>query len=413
MLSSNSVDNVLTRVIQEKFAAIQPLLNERTRRRWAAVEARALGRGGIARVAEATGLSRATISAGLQELAAGPEDDDAAGRLRGPGAGRKALTEHDAGLVAALERLVDPATRGDPTGPLRWTCSSAARLSRELQEAGHRVSERSVNRLLHALGYSLQANRKTLEGKQHPDRDAQFNHINRRVRAFQRRRQPVVSVDTKKKELVGPFKNAGREWRPRGHPEPVRVHDFPDKALGKAIPYGVYDLTHDAGWVSVGVDHDTASFAVETLRRWWRRMGCVSYPVARRLLITADGGGSNGSRNRLWKWELQQFADEMGLRVSVCHFPPGTSKWNKIEHRMFCHITENWRSRPLVSREVVVNLIGHTTTRSGLAIRSELDENSYPTGQPVTAEQMESLSLKRDKFHGDWNYSLTPRETTE
>ena len=297
MLSSDSVDNVLTQVIQEKFAAIEPLLNERTRRRWAAVEARALGRGGIARVAEATGLSRATISAGLQELAAGPEDDDAAGRLRGPGAGRKALAGHDAGLVAALERLVDPATRGDPTGPLRWTCSSAARLSRELQEAGHRVSERSVNRLLHALGYSLQANRKTLEGKQHPDRDAQFNHINRRVRAFQRRRQPVVSVDTKKKELVGPFENAGREWRPRGHPEPVRVHDFPDKALGKAIPYGVYDLPHDAGWVSVGVDHDTASFAVETLRRWWRRMGCVSYPVARRLLITADGGGSNGSRN--------------------------------------------------------------------------------------------------------------------
>ena len=367
VLSSNSVDNVLTQVIQEKFAAIQPLLNERTRRRWAAVEARALGRGGIARVAEATGLSRATISAGLQELVAGPEDDDAAGRLRGPGAGRKARAEHDAGLVAALERLVDPATRGDPTGPLRWTCSSAARLSRELQEAGHRASERSVNRLLHALGYSLQANRKTLEGKQHPDRDAQFKHINRRVRAFQRRRQPVVSVDTKKKELVGPFKNTGWEWRPRGHPEPVRVHDFPDKALGKAIPYGVYDLTHDAGWVSVGVDHDTASFAVETLRRWWRRMGCVSYPVARRLLI---------------------------------------------EHRMFCHITENRRGRPLVSREVVVNLIGHTTTRSGLAIRSELDENSYPTGQPVTAEQMESLSLKRDKFHGDWNYSLTPRETT-
>ena len=288
MLSSESVENVLTQVIQEKFAAIESLLNERTRRRWAAVEARALGRGGIARVAEATGLSRATISAGLQELATGPEDDDAAGRLRGPGAGRKALAEHDADLVAALERLVDPATRGDPTGPLRWTCSSAARLSRELQEAGHRVSERSVDRLLHALGYSLQANRKTLEGKQHPDRDAQFNHINRRVRAFQRRRQPVVSVDTKKKELVGPFKNAGREWRPRGQAEPVRVHDFLDKALGKAIPYGVYDLTHDAGWVSVGVDHDTASFAVETLRRWWRRMGCVSYPVARRLLITAE-----------------------------------------------------------------------------------------------------------------------------
>ena len=277
------------------------------------MEARALGRGGIARVAEATGLSRATIGAGLRELSEGSEDDDAGGRLRGPGAGRKALSVHDAGLVAALERLVDPATRGDPTGPLRWTCSSAARLARALQEAGHRVSERSVNRLLHELGYSLQANRKTLEGKQHPDRDAQFKHINRRVRAFQRQRQPVVSVDTKKKELVGPFENAGREWRPRKQPEPVRVHDFPDKVLGKAIPYGVYDLTRDAGWVSVGIDHDTASFAVETLRRWWRRMGCVSYPAARRLLITADGGGSNGSRNRLWKRELQQLADETGL----------------------------------------------------------------------------------------------------
>ena len=405
MLSSNPVESALTQVIREKFAALGALLNERTRRRWAAVEARALGRGGIARVAEATGLSRTTIAAGLRELAEGREDEDASGRLRNPGAGRKSLPVHDAGLVVALEKLVDPATRGDPMGPLRWTCSSAALLARELQAAGQQVSERSVNRLLHELGYSLQANRKTLEGRQHPDRDAQFNHINRQVKAFQRQRQPVVSVDTKKKELVGPFKNAGREWRPRGDPERVRVHDFPDSALGKAIPYGVYDLTRDAGWVSVGVDHDTAAFAVETLRRWWWRMGCVSYPAARRLLITADGGGSNGSRNRLWKWELQKLSDETGLRISVCHFPPGTSKWNKIEHRMFCHITENWRGRPLVSLEVVVNLIGHTTTRSGLAIRSELDANNYPTGQPVTAQQMESISLKRDKFHGDWNYS--------
>ena len=331
----------------------------------------------------------------------------------GLGAGRKALAEHDAGLVAALERLVDPATRGDPTGPLRWTCSSAARLSRELKEAGHRVSERSVNRLLHALGYSLQANRKTLEGKA----------ASGSGRAVQPHQPPGAGFSAaaasqwcrwtrRKRSSSALSRTRGRSGVRAVSPEPVRVHDFPDKALGKAIPYGVYDLTHDAGWVSVGVDHDTASFAVETLRRWWQRMGCVSYPVARRLLITADGGGSNGSRNRLWKWELQQFADETGLRVSVCHFPPGTSKWNKIEHRMFCHITENWRGRPLVSREVVVNLIGHTTTRSGLAIRSELDENSYPTGQPVTAEQMESLSLKRDKFHGDWNYSLTPREAT-
>ena len=409
MLSSNPVESALTQVIREKFAALGALLNERTRRRWAAVEARALGRGGIARVAEATGLSRTTIGAGLRELAEGREDEDASGRLRNPGAGRKSLPVHDAGLVVALEKLVDPATRGDPMGPLRWTCSSAALLARELQAAGQQVSERSVNRLLHELGYSLQANRKTLEGRQHPDRDAQFNHINRQVKAFQRQRQPVVSVDTKKKELVGPFKNAGREWRPRGDPERVRVHDFPGSALGKTIPYGVYDLTRDAGWVSVGVDHDTAAFAVETLRRWWWRMGCVSYPAARRLSITADGGGSNGSRNRLWKWELQKLSDETGLRISVCHFPPGTSKWNKIEHRMFCHITENWRGRPLVSLEVVVNLIGHTTTRSGLAIRSELDANNYPTGQPVTAQQMESISLKRDKFHGDWNYSLAPK----
>ena len=409
MLCSETVENTLTRVVREKFAALDLLLNERTRRRWAAVEARALGRGGIARVAEATGLSRTTISAGLRELAEGRGDEDASGRMRSPGAGRKPLPVRDGGLVAALERLVDPATRGDPMGPLRWTCSSAARLARGLRDGGHEVSERSVNRLLHELGYSLQANRKTLEGRQHPDRDAQFKHINRRVKVFQRQRQPVVSVDTKKKELVGPFENAGRDWRPRGDPERVRVHDFPDPELGKAIPYGVSDLTRDAGRVSVGVDHDTAAFAVETLRRWWWRMGSVSYPAAQRLLVTADGGGSNGSRNRLWKWELQKLADETGLRISVCHFPPGTSKWNKIEHRMFCHITENWRGRPLVSLEVVVNLIGHTTTRSGLAIRSELDANSYPTGQPVAAQQMESISLKRDRFHGEWNYSLRPR----
>ena len=266
-----------------------------------------------------------------------------------------------------------------------------------------------MNRLLHELGYSLQANRKTLEGAQHADRDAQFKRINHRVRAFQRVRQPVVSVDTKKKELVGAYRNAGREWRPKRQPQQVKVHDFVDKALGKAIPYGIYDVTNDTGWVSVGEDHDTAVFAVETLRRWWLRMGSAAYPQAKRLLITADGGGSNGSRNRLWKVELQKFADATGLRVSVCHFPPGTSKWNKIEHRMFCHITENWRGRPLVSREVVVNLIGHTRTKSGLTIRSELDENSYPTGRSVSDEQVQALNLKRDKFHGEWNYSLTPK----
>ena len=405
------MDPILTQAVKTKFAALNPLFDERLRRRWAAVEARLLGRGGIACVAAATGISRTTIHTGLKELDAGAAAEAQAdsGRLRRPGAGRKALTARDPKLAGALERLVDPVTRGDPMGPLLWTCSSAARLAEELQAAGHPVSERTVNRLLHELGYSLQANRKTLEGTQHVDRDAQFKHINRRVRAFQALRQPVVSVDTKKKELVGEYRNGGREWRPKGQPERVKVHDFVDKTLGKAIPYGIYDVTRDTGWVSVGEDHDTAVFAVETLRRWWQRMGQVAYPQARRLLITADGGGSNSSRSRLWKVELQQFADATGLRISVCHFPPGTSKWNKIEHRMFCHITENWRGRPLVSRQVVVNLIGHTRTRSGLTIRSELDENSYPTGQTVSDEQMQALNLKRDRFHGEWNYMLTPR----
>ena len=401
---------MVTQALASKYAVLGPLLDERTRRLWAAAEARAIGRGGITRVAEATGMSRGTVRAGLKELDSGaPAARAPAGRLRSPGGGRKALRERDPGLAAALERQLDPVTRGDPEGPLRWTCSSAARLARRLAAAGHAVSERTVNRLLHELGYSLQANRKTLEGRQHPDRDAQFRRIDRRVRAFQRLGQPVVSVDAKKKELVGPYRNGGRDWRPKGQPDEVRVHDFIDPELGKAIPYGVYDLTANAGWVSVGVDHDTAEFAVATLRRWWRQMGRRAHPDARRLLVTADGGGSNGSRSRLWKLELQHLADELGLHVSVCHFPPGTSKWNKIEHRMFCHITENWRGQPLVSHEVVVNLIGATTTNAGLAIRSELDEGSYPTGRKVTNEQMDALSIKRDPFHGEWNYSLFPR----
>jgi Rhodopirellula transposase DDE domain len=396
--------------ISEKYATLEPVLDERARRLWAATEARAIGRGGISRVAEATGLSRITIRAGLDELRVTPGDDgDLAGRIRRPGAGRHPLTEHDPKLLGALEELVDPATRGDPMSPLRWTCKSADKLASELTTGGHPASERTVSRLLHALGYSLQSNRKTIEGKGHPDRDAQFRHINRRVKALQRRGQPVVSVDTKKKELIGRFRNGGREWRPERHPEEVKVHDFAEKDLGKAIPYGVYDPTDNTGWVSVGIDHDTAEFAVETLRRWWRRMGSRVYPGATELLITADGGGSNGTRCRLWKLELQGLADEIGLRISVCHFPPGTSKWNKIEHRMFCHITENWRGRPLVSREVVVNLIGHTTTKQGLSIRSELDTNSYPLGRKVTAEQMEGVCIKRGKFHGEWNYTILPR----
>ena len=392
------MEHAVTQVVQAKFVALEPLLDERTRRRWAAAEARAIGRGGIARVAEATGMSRTTIQAGIKELDRLPEDDPE--RLRSPGGGRKPLTAHDPDLLAALEKLVDPVTRGDPSGPLRWTCSSAARLAQELGAAGHRVSERTVNRMLHDAGYSLQANRKTLEGD--PDRDAQFKYINRRVKAFQRLNQPIVSVDAKRKEFVG--KHRSREWRRKGQPEPVQV--FPDKTLGKALPCGV--LTNDTGWVSVGADHDTATFAVETLRRWWRKMGCHAYPGARRLLITADGGGSNGSRNRLWKWELQKLADDIELQISVCHFPHGTSKWNRIEHRMFCHIIHNWRGRPLTSHEVIVNLIGHTTMKSGLALRSELDENSFPTGQPVTDRQMASLSLKRDNFHGEWNYRISP-----
>jgi transposase len=400
--------NLLTQAIEAKFTTLEPLLNERARRLWAAVAARAIGRGGIIRVAEATGLSRGTIRAGLRELDTPAPPDDR--RLRRPGGGRKPVVDQDPNLLRDLESLVDPVTRGDPRSPLRWTCKSAAKLAEGLRSRGHSVSERTVNRLLHDLGYSLQGNRKTIEGKDHPDRDAQFQYINRRVRAFQRQGQPVVSVDTRKKELVGRYRNGGREWQPKGRPEEVKVHDFIDKGSGKAIPYGVYDLAADAGWVSVGVDHDTAEFAVESLRRWWRNMGSRVYPQAKRLLITADGGGSNGTRCRLWKVELQRLADEIGLPISVCHFPPGTSKWNQIEHRMFCHITENWRGRPLVSREVVVNLIGSTTTKTGLEIRAELDGGSYPVGVEVTEQQMEGLSIKRENFHGEWNYTIRPRQ---
>jgi hypothetical protein len=364
------------------------------------------------RVAEATGLSRATIRAGVGELNApgvGEEREASNERIRRAGGGRRPMLEGDPRLLQALEWLVEPVTRGDPMSPLRWTCKSAARLAEELHRQGHAVSERTVNRLLPALGSSLQANRKTLEGRQHPDRDAQFHSLNRRVKAFQRQGQPVVSVDTTKKELVGQVHNGGREWQPMGQPERVKVHDFPDEELGKGSPYGVSDMAANTGWVSVGVDHDTAEFAVETLRRWWHHRGHEASPQATRLLITADGGGSNGSRCRLWKVELQKLADELGLQLSVCHFPPGTSKWNKIEHRLFCHITENWRGRPLVSREVVVNLIGHTTTKTGLEIRSALAENRYQTGREITDEQMEDLAIKREKFHGEWNYTIKPR----
>jgi DNA-binding phage protein len=403
----------LTQTIAAKFAILRPLLDERARRLWAAVEARAIGRGGISRVAEATGVSRPTIRAGLQELASpllatGPQAPTERGRC--PGGGRKPLGARAPHLVQALETLVEPVTRGDPMSLLRWTCKSAAKLAAALQAQGHRVSARTGNRRLHDLGYSLQANRKTLEGRPHPDRDAQFQYINRRAKIFQRQGQPVVSVDPTKKELVGQFRTGGREGHRHGQPEAVQGHEFPEAVLGKVIPYGVYDETTNTGWVSVGIDHDTAAFAVETIRRWGRHMGSQVYPRAKRLLITADGGGSNGSRGRLWKVELQRLADESGLRIAVCPFPPGTSKWHKIEHRMGCHSTENWRGRPLVSREVVVNLIGHTTTKTGVAIRSELDENRDPTGREVPDQQIERLSITRDKFHGEWNYTIQPRK---
>jgi hypothetical protein len=402
--------------VRSRFEALRPLMDERMCRLWAGAEARALGYGGITLVARATGMMRKRVAAGLGELAQlaseSPAGDPLRSRIRRPGGGRKPLTETDPTLLRDLDALVDPVTRGDPQSPLRWTCKSSARLAAELNRQGHGVSPRKVAYLLREQKYSLQANRKTHEGAAHPDRDQQFYYINARTQAFQQRGQPVVSVDTKKKELVGNFKNGGREWQPVGAPETVNVHDFPDKELGKAIPYGIYDLTANQGWVNVGVDHDTAQFAVQSLGNWWRQMGREAYPVATELLVMADGGGSNGARLRLWKLALQGLADETGLQITVCHFPPGTSKWNKIEHRMFCHISQNWRGRPLVSHEVIVNLIGSTTTSQGLTIRAALDEGTYPIGITVTDAQMAALRIERAAFHGDWNYTILPRPAT-
>jgi transposase len=366
-----------------------------------------LGYGGVSAVAQATGLARNTIAAGIAESR--HSGRLAAHRIRRAGAGRKPLAASDPDLGAALEALVDPATRGDPESPLRWTCKSTRRLARELSRRGHRVSPSSVARLLREAGYSLQANRKTREGAGHPDRNAQFEFISRRVRAFQRRGWPVLSVDTKKKELLGDFRNGGREWQPAGRPAEVRVHDFPDPRLGKAIPYGVYDVTRNRGWVSVGTDHDTARFAVAALRRWWQRHGAAGFPTARGVLITADGGGSNGARNRLWKVALQGWADESGWSVAVSHFPPGTSKWNKVEHRLFCHITNNWRGRPLTSLEAVVRLIAQTTTEAGLVVDAEADRNRYPAGTKVSDGELHAVRLRPEPFHGDWNYTIRPR----
>jgi Rhodopirellula transposase DDE domain len=397
--------------LQEKYELLRPELDERGRRLWAASEALALGRGGIDTVARATGLSERTIRRGQRELRRPASSvAGASRRVRRPGGGRKRLGDEDPRVVGAVEALVEPTARGDPRSPLRWTCKSTRRLAAELTRQGHRLSHTKVAQLLEGLGYSLQGLRKTKEGATHPDRNAQFAYINEQVQAFQRRGQPVVSVDTKKKELVGDFAHGGREYQPQGHPEKVRVYDFVDTDLGKALPYGIDDLTANCGWVRVGLDHDPAQVAVATLRRWWLQMGRKVYRKAQELLMTADGGGSNGSRCRLWKVELQRLADETGLTITVCHFPPGTSKWNKIDHRMFCHITENWRGRPLINHEVIVSLIAHTTTKAGLRIKAALDAGQYPTGLKVTAEQMRTLNLHPADFHGeDWNYILKPR----
>jgi hypothetical protein len=393
-------------IIRSKYRILSPAMNERSRRLWAATEAIALGRGGIALVLRATGLAFNTVYRGMGELDRKeflPPD-----RVRRPGGGRKKATALNPGLSRALDRLVEPLSRGDPGSPLRWTVKSTRRLAAELKAQGYSVSHTLVAWLLSDQGYSLQANRKTKEGAGHPDRNAQFEHINRKVQAQMGTGQPAISEDTKKKELVGNFKNSGREWRPRGQPAQVKVHDFVDPQKGKAIPYGVYDLGRNVGWVSVGIDHDTATFAVTTIRRWWRQMGQNSYPKADSLLIIADSGGSNGTRLRLWKWELQRLADRLGVPISVCHLPPGTSKWNKIEHRLFSFISQNWRGKPLLTHAAIVNLIASTTTTTGLKVRCVLDAGKYPPKREVTADQMASIHLKPDNFHGDWNYTICP-----
>jgi hypothetical protein len=394
--------------IKLRYEAVSPVLDERGRRRFAAAEALAAGWGGIAAVCAATGIARSTIGYGLRELR-GAAPDSAVGGIRRKGAGRKPLTQTDPTLLSDLEGLVDPATRGDPMSPLKWTSKSLRNLAAALCAMGHRVGHDVVGTLLKGLGYSLQANRKTLEGSSHVDRDAQFRHIAETVKAAIAAGQPAISVDTKKKELVGDFKNGGREYRPAGSPEPVRVHDFIDPKHGRAAPYGVYDIANDKGWVSVGIDHDTAAFAVNAIRSWWTNMGRDRYADAHSLTITADGGGSNGSRVRLWKIELQKLADELGLTIAVLHLPPGTSKWNKIEHRLFSFISRNWRGRPLIDYRTIVELIGATTSTTGLTVRCELDENLYPAGIKVSEAEMATLNILRDDFHGEWNYSIKPR----
>ena len=402
------MDTTLIQSVQDKYHVLGAILDERGRRVWAAAEARSLRRGGVSLVAKATGMSRTTIHTGLAEfgthqLAAAPT-----GRIRKAGGGRKPVIFHAPDIIKALDELVEPTTRGDPESPLRWTCKSTRRLAAELQRAGYRIADRKVADLLHKMQYSLQGNAKTIEGTQHPDRNAQFEYINAQAKAFQRRGQPVISVDTKKKELVGNYKNGGWEWYPQGSPLETKVHDFEDPELGKVIPYGIYDVGDNSGWVSVGIDHDTADFAIDSILAWWKQMGRRTYAQAKELLILADAGGSNSSRSRLWKIGCQRLADRTGLRIQVSHFPPGTSKWNKIEHRMFSFITQNWRGRPLVSHETIINLIGSTTTATGLRIKARLNTRSYPTGVKVSPKELAKVNLKPAVFQGKWNYSVLP-----
>ncbi len=403
------IPDAVVKQIETKYNHLNPFLNERSRRLWAASEAEALGYGGIVALHRATGLSQNTIRAGLKEIK-GDSPGLPAEEIRQPGGGRKRVEEREPLILEALDNLVEPTSRGEPECPLRWTCKSVNQLAEALQEQGYPICAMTVYTLLVEMGYSLQRNRKTLEGKQHPDRDGQFQHIARQVKGFQQQHRPVISIDTKKKENLGQFKNGGQEWQPQGEPTPVKTHDFPDKTQGKAIPYGIYDLTQNQGWVNVGIDHDTAEFAVESIRRWWQQLGAAQYRRSRHLLITADCGGSNGYRNRLWKLKLQEFADETGLTLHICHFPPGTSKWNKIEHRLFCHITTNWRGHPLTSLETVVNLISNTTTQNGLEVHAQLDDNLYPTGIQVSDEQFNAIQIERCRFHGEWNYRIVPRK---
>lgn len=398
-----------TEMIKQRYVLISPFLDERQRRLYLAAEAKVIGYGGVSTVSRMTGVSRSAISAGYEDYDQAREKKLSPGRIRKKGGGRKRTVATDVTLKTDLEALIEPVTRGDPESPLRWTCKSVRNLSDELNRMGHKTSHRMVAELLHEMDYSLQANRKTLEGESHPDRNAQFEFINQKVKELQTMEQPVISVDTKKKELVGDFKNGGKELRPKGDPEKVRVHDFKIPELGRVAPYGIYDMTHNIGWVNVGIDHDTSAFAVESVRRWWYSMGRGLYPDAKQLMVTADGGGSNGYRIKLWKLELQKLADETGLSIQVNHFPPGTSKWNKIEHRLFAFITQNWRGKPLISHEVIVKLIAATSNKTGLKVECQLDTNIYPKAIKVSDEEMADINIQRDSFHGEWNYTIAPK----